>query len=286
LSNFGYLAGEPRATEDKRAAAPRKRKKALAATRRRDRPVDPAQPVPTKYVSLADVAPGLLPYFNNGPVFGISGTVIGDIWHRTQLTGDWGGVRTDWARHGVFLDVYSTSTYQNVTSGGLKTGAAFVQNTQASLNIDTGRAGLWSGGLLHLTLHSRFGDTPADTFTTGAAVPQYTGLAFPDPLRANDVLPAQFFLTQSLTKEVSVLLGKIAVVYLPDQTLFGDSYKYYFANFNFNKSPVALNFYNAVSWAALGVWAPSSQLVVYGGVLDPNSKAENFADHAFDTVNF
>jgi hypothetical protein len=27
LSNFGYLAGEQRATEDKRAAAPRKRKK-------------------------------------------------------------------------------------------------------------------------------------------------------------------------------------------------------------------------------------------------------------------
>ena len=97
--------------------------------------------------------------------------------------------------------------------------------------------------------------------------------------------PAQFFLTQSLTREVSILVGKVAVVYLPDQTLFGDSYKYYFANFNFNKSPVALNFYNAVSWAALGVWAPSPQLTIYGGVLDPNSRAENFADRAFDSVN-
>jgi porin len=33
------------------------------------------------------------------------------------------------------------------------------------------------------------------------------------------------------------------------------------------------------------VWAPSPQFTVYGGVLDPNSKADNFADHAFDTVN-
>jgi carbohydrate-selective porin OprB len=285
LSNFGHLAGEPRATEEKRAAAPRKRENVPAAIRRRDRPIDPGQPGPTKYVSLADLAPGLLPYFNNGPVFGIPGTVTGDIWHRTQLTGDWGGVRTDWARHGVFIDVYSTSSYQNVTSGGLKTGGAFVQNTQASLNIDTGRAGLWSGGLLHLTLHSRFGDTPADTFTAGGSVPQYAGLAYPDPLRANDLLPAQFFLTQSLTKEFSILAGKLAVLYLPDQTLFGDSYKYYFANVNFNKSPVALNFYNAVSWAALGAWSPSPQLTVFGGVLDPNSKADNFAEHAFDTVN-
>jgi hypothetical protein len=28
-----------------------------------------------------------------------------------------------------FIDVYSTSYYQNVTSGGLKAGGAFVQNT-------------------------------------------------------------------------------------------------------------------------------------------------------------
>jgi porin len=164
-----------------------------------------------KYVSLANLAPGLLPFFNNGPVFGIPGTVTGDIWSRIQLTGDWGGVRTDWARHGVFIDIYSTSYCQNVTSGGLKTGDTFVWNTQASLNIDTGRAGLWPGGLLQLTLQSGFGDTPANTFTAGATLPQYTALVFPAPLRANDVLPAQFVLTLSLTKEVGVLLGKVAV---------------------------------------------------------------------------
>jgi hypothetical protein len=50
-----------------------------------------------------------------------------------------------------------------------------------------------------------------NTFTAGATLPQYTGLVFPAPLRANDVLPAQFVLTQSLTKEVGVLLGKVAV---------------------------------------------------------------------------
>src|SRR6476620_4514082 len=132
LSNLSHLAGEQRATEERRAAAPRKRKNVLPAMQRGDRPSDPWQPIPTKYVSLATLAPGLLPYFNNGPVFGIPGTVTADIWNRTQLTGDWGGVRTDWARHGVFIDVYSTNYYQSVTSGGLKTGGAFVQNTQDS----------------------------------------------------------------------------------------------------------------------------------------------------------
>jgi porin len=285
LSNFGHLAAEQPATEQKPAAAPREGKKTGRPHQAAIKPVDSWQAVPTNYVSLANLAPGLLPFFNNGPVFGLPGTVTGDIWSRTQLTGDWGGVRTDWARHGIFIDVYSTSYYQNVTSGGLKTGGAFVQNTQASLNIDTGRAGLWSGGLLHLTLQSRFGDVPANTFTVGATTPQYMGLVFPDPLRANDVLPAQFFITQSLSKEISVLLGKVAVVDLADQTMFGNNYKYYFANFNLNKSPAALNYFNAVSWAAVGAWSPSPQLVVYGGVFDPNSRADNLADHAFDTVN-
>jgi hypothetical protein len=58
-----------------------------------------------------------------------------------------------------------------------------------------------------------------------------------------------------------------------------------FVNFNLNKSPAALNYFSAVSWTALGVWSPGPQLVVYGGVFDPNSRADNFADHAFDTVN-
>src|SRR5262245_51103268 len=115
----------------------------------------PWGPVPTEKTSIANLAPILLPFFNNGPVFGLPGTVTGSFWDRTQLTGDWGGARTDLARHGFFFDLYSISAYQDVFSGGLKTGSAFVQNTQLSINVDTGRADLWSGGLIHFTAQSR-----------------------------------------------------------------------------------------------------------------------------------
>ena len=37
-------------------------------------------------LSIVDAAPALLPFFNNGPVFGIPGTVTGDFWQRTQAT--------------------------------------------------------------------------------------------------------------------------------------------------------------------------------------------------------
>jgi hypothetical protein len=87
LSNLGHLAGEQRVKE-KRAVAPRKRKNRPPAIQRPDRPIDPWQPIPTKYLSLANLDPGLLPFFNNGPVFGIP-RVTEDIWDGTQLTGDW-----------------------------------------------------------------------------------------------------------------------------------------------------------------------------------------------------
>src|SRR6202030_4080879 len=46
-------------------------------------------PVPTDKASVANLSPVLLPFFNNGPVFGLPGTVVGDFWQNTQLTGDW-----------------------------------------------------------------------------------------------------------------------------------------------------------------------------------------------------
>ena len=163
--------------------------------------------VPTEKVSLANLAPFLLPYFNNGPVFGLPGTEVGDFRRRTQLSGDWGGLRTDLARHGFFFDLYSVGAYQGVASGGLKTGGAFIQNTQLSINVDTGRAGLWSGGVFHVTLESRYGSfSPENTFTVGSTAPQYTGLTFPGPFFVHDVLPTEYFLAQALTPKFTCLL--------------------------------------------------------------------------------
>src|SRR6266852_4849436 len=149
-------------------------------------------PVQTDEASIANLSPVLLPFFNNGPVFGLPGTVVGDFWQNTQLTGDWGGFRTSLAEHGIFFDLYSTSAYQDVASGGLKTGSSFVENIQLSINIDTGRAGLWPGGVFHFTVGSRFGDSAKNTFTAGSSVPQNTGLAFPGPFLDSDIYPTEY----------------------------------------------------------------------------------------------
>jgi porin len=105
-----------------------------------------------------------------------------------------------------------------------------------------------------VTLESRYGSSPRDSFTVGTAVPQYTGLAMPGPLFTHEFLPTEYFVLLALTPKFSMLLGKINVLYICDQTLFGDSYKFYFANLNFNKNPMALTFFNTTSWGAAGLY--------------------------------
>src|SRR5262249_40394914 len=152
-----------------------------------------------------------------------------------------------------------------------------VQNTQLSINLDTERASLWPGGLLHFTVQSRYGSTPENTFTVGSFLPQYTGLVLPGPLLWQNTYPSDYFLVQSFSKAFSVVAGKVSNIFMPDQTLFGDSYKYYFANFNLNKNPMNPSFYNPTSLALLGVWTPGTWLRVVSGVLDPFTQPNTVA---------
>ena len=48
---------------------------------------------------------------------------------------------------------------------------------------------------------------------------------------------------------------------------------------------MALYFYNTTALAAVGMWTPTKWVAIAGGVLDPNSKANNLATNAFDKVN-
>lgn len=243
-------------------------------------------PVETPDISLANVAPVLYAFVNNGPVFGLPGTRGGDILHRTQLFGDPSGVRTKLAKQGVFVDLYTTIDYENVTSGGLATGGHTVINNQLSLNIDTGRARLWPGGLFHVTFQHRAGSSPEKSFTSGASVPSYYGLLLPEPTRDDRIAVSEFYVTQALGKTLGVIAGKTSNLFIPDQTGFANSYRYYFANFAFNKNPMTPNFYQPTSWSLLAAWKPTQHLAIAGGVLDPYSQSDNFARHAFRHQNY
>jgi hypothetical protein len=101
----------------------------------------------------------------------------GDFWSRPRLTGDWGGVRDRLGKKGVAFDVDLLLTPQGVASGGRETDGELWGNSEYTLNIDTGKLGLWPGGFLKFAAISGFGSRVVGA--SGALDPVNTGALLP-----------------------------------------------------------------------------------------------------------
>jgi porin len=130
----------------------------------------------------------------------------GDFWDRPRLTGSWWGLRDELGKKGVVFDVDVLLSPQGVLTGGKDTGWDFWGNADYTLNIDTGKLGLWPGGFFKFYADTSFGDSVAPR--TGAIVPVNTWLLLPksnDPTTA--LMSATF--TQFLSPKFGLIAGKI-----------------------------------------------------------------------------
>lgn len=81
-----------------------------------------------------------------------------NLWTRSNLLGDIGGLRTWLARYGVSLGLSETSEVQGNVNGGVHRGAAYQGLAIMSLGIDTQPAFGWDGGTFNvsaLQIHGR-----------------------------------------------------------------------------------------------------------------------------------
>jgi porin len=130
----------------------------------------------------------------------------GDFWSRPRVTGSWGGVRDDLGKKGVVLDVDLLLTPQAVVSGGRDTGAEFWGNAEYTLNVDTGKLGLWPGGFVKVLAGSSFGESV--NRDAGALVPTNTAMLFPEPDEPSTGL-MQATVMQFLSPQFGLIAGKI-----------------------------------------------------------------------------
>ena len=81
-----------------------------------------------------------------------------DIWNRDKLTGDWGGLRTDLADHGIDIGIRLSQFGQWVADGGVDTTGRYGGKVDYRLNIDASKLfGLWKGFYLSMHAETRFG---------------------------------------------------------------------------------------------------------------------------------
>jgi len=163
----------------------------------------------------------------------------GSLWDRTTLTGDWGGMRNDFAMKGVTFDASLTQAWQKVVDGGSNKSGAYGGLYSAIMNVDFQKAGLWRGAFLMVELEGRYTETSANR-NTGALLPVNTMNIFPEPGEGGEqvTVPAVMF-TQFLSESFGVYGGKLDTVMSGDKNDFahgkGDDQ---FMNLAFNLNPV------------------------------------------------
>jgi porin len=130
----------------------------------------------------------------------------GDFWERPRLTGSWWGLRDELGKKGVVFDTDVLLTPQGVLSGGKDTGWEFWGNADYTLNIDTGKLGLWPGGFFKVYADSSFGDTVLGP--SGGIVPVNTMGLLPKPNEPTTALLNATFM-QFLSPKFGVFAGKV-----------------------------------------------------------------------------
>ena len=98
-------------------------------------------------LSLMTLAPEMTPIAN----------YRGELWNRSTLFDDLGGLRQELYQHGVAIDFGHTQIPQGVVSGGRENEWKYGAVADYSLSLDSGRIDLWPGGLLTVHGRTKFG---------------------------------------------------------------------------------------------------------------------------------
>lgn len=164
----------------------------------------------------------------------------GDIWTSKYLTGDWGGARTELARHGILFDFDLTQNAMDIAHGGKNTKGGFEYGGSAdyTLRLDTARMGLWPGGLITLHGETQFGTSVNKN--TGSFMPPNFKSLFPVPGDPGVTTLSEFYIMQALSEKIVVAAGKMDLTSLGDRNAFAGDAKHttQFMNTAFNVNPI------------------------------------------------
>jgi porin len=211
----------------------------------------------------------------------------GDLLHRSHLTGDWGGARTDLANRGVTFDVDWTQYLQGVVQGGLDRTTQYGGHLDYVVHLDLMRMGLVPGALVTVRAETRYGNSVNGQ--SGLILPVNTTAFFPltDGLDDNvSIAVTDLNWTQFFSEKLALVVGKVDTLDADLNEFASGRGKSQFmdANFLFN-STLALRLpYSTLGAAAL--WIPSKTLTVNASVVNTvdSSTTTGFGDFGNGTT--
>jgi porin len=233
---------------------------------------------PTLLLALLGPAPLLAPGSAEAQPVDVPPTWGGDFWTRPRLTGNWWGLRDDLGKKGVVLDTDLLLTPQAVVSGGKNTAAEFWGNAEYTLNVDTGKLGLWPGGFFKISGQTGFGTNVNDD--SGALVPVNVATLVPD-LGEEATGLTNLTMTQFLSPKFGLVAGKIFLL---------DSFQgEFYGNYRTQFQSTALNFPTTAAMVPLSAYGggliviPADWLLLSALAVDPSGTVmNNDISEAFD----
>ena len=202
----------------------------------------------------------------------------GDFWSRPRLTGDWFGFRDEMGKKGIVFDVDMLLLPQGVVSGGKDESGQFWGNAEYTLNVDTGKAGLWPGGFFRIMAMSGFGETV--NRDSGAIWLVNTASLVPNLGKEGTTLVNLSFM-QFLSPKFGLVAGKLYTLG-GDANAFAHDYHTQFLYTGLNFNPVLALFPISAYGGGL-VFLPFEGSVFTLSVIDPSgTTANNDISEAFD----
>lgn len=176
----------------------------------------------------------------------------GDLLHRSDLTGDWGGLRNQLAVHGVELDVEVLQYMQGNAYGGRSTNNAFGYSGSAeySLFFDFQKLGLWPGAFAKVRGETKWGQG-VEQDVGAISAPNFDNL-LPLPGHSGLTTLTEYWFMQYVSKELGFVAGMVDLTALPGANEFSSGRYDKFMNTSFWYDPVA---FSTVPYAAMTVGA-------------------------------
>jgi porin len=230
-----------------------------------------------RWVALTIVIAIGAPLAASAQPYDVPPTWGGDFWSRPRLTGDWFGFRDTMGKKGVVFDLDFLQILQGTATGGRDTGVSYGGTADYTLNVDTGKLGLWPGGFFKVYAMSGFGD--GENSNAGVISAVNMAALLPEPNTSTALMNLtymQFFATW-----IGAFVGKLYMLEA-DANDFAHNYRTQFLNFG-------LNINQAATLAPVSAWGGGIVLVPWKdslftvSVMDPNgTPADNGLDDLFD----
>ncbi len=178
----------------------------------------------------------------------------GDLRDRAVLFGDPGGYRQSLYEKGIALDFGLTQVPQGVVSGGTEEKWEYGASADYYLFLDSGRLGLWPGGLVGIHAESKFGRSVIPA--SGVILPVNADYLWPSPAEESETFLSEYYIWQGVTEWLMIQAGRVNWTALADQNRFANNEKTQFLNMSLRNTLLLGAFVPLTAHGAAVVVAP------------------------------